>query len=181
MPRDIANSNQLQKAIISYFSGIFHFDPTDNSAFSFFNMNDVYEFFKWFFAGIELFLGFCGIMTLGVGGIGVANVMFLIVNERTPEIGLRRAIGATDKHILWQIMLEALIIVSFGALIGFAISGLSILLLQHINLPHWLGKPTLPLTVYIATITVLIFTALAAGYFPARKAMRMEPVTALSF
>ena len=86
------------------------------------NYFKIFQFFKWFFFGIQIFLGICGALTLGVGSLGVANIMFLIVNERTKEIGLRMAVGARSWHIMLQVLFESLIIVGLGGLFGFAVA-----------------------------------------------------------
>ena len=82
----------------------------------------IYKFLQWFFIGVQLFLGICGALTLAIGCLGVANIMFLIVTERTREIGVKMAVGASTWHIILQIMLEALIIVGLGGAIGFFIA-----------------------------------------------------------
>jgi putative ABC transport system permease protein len=139
------------------------------------------RFTDWFFWGLQAFLGLAGALTLGAGGIGVANVMFLIIRERTREIGVRMAVGAQEWHIMGQVMLEALLIVSLGGLAGFAFSSLVIWILQVAPLPEWLGRPELSLLTSLPTLGVLSLVGLLAGYFPARRAARMDPVRALGF
>ncbi|MBU4015660.1 FtsX-like permease family protein [Patescibacteria group bacterium] len=85
---------------------------------------------RWFLISLRLFLGACGMMTLAVGSIGVANIMFLIITERTYEIGLRKAIGATDRQIFLQLLLEALIIIGIGAVFGFMRIGIFFCMLK---------------------------------------------------
>ena len=133
----------------------------------------------FFFLGIEFFLGFWGVMTLCVGGIGVANTMYLIVHERTAEIGLRMALGAEDRHILTQILLESTIIVTIGALIGLLLAAAILIILQHLPLPNWLGQPTVSPMIGAVTVIILAVIGLLAGYFPARRASKMQPVIAL--
>lgn len=181
LPADMNNSQTLQTSIISYFSDLLGFDPSDQSAMSVFDLTQIYQFFNWFFLSIEIFLGFCGAMTLGVGGLSVANIMFLIVTERTHEIGLRMAIGARQSHIMWQIILEAAVIVLTGGIIGFILALLTVFILTHLKLPSWLGTPIISAAVVIITFFILTLTALLAGYFPARKAAKMQPVKALAF
>jgi len=178
------NPNQSEKFVktMSKFLGWrLHFDPTDHNAIYIFDTAQVTRFFTWFFRAIELFLGFCGLLTLGVGGIGVANIMFLIISERTQEFGLRMAVGAKPAHVLLQVLLETGVIILLGGLIGFIIAGTSIGLLQIISLPDWLGKPTLSPLIILATFLILALVGLIAGYFPARRAANMQPVEALSF
>ncbi len=181
LAKNVKQSDALKHEVINYFSALYQFDPHDKAAINVFSMAQIYEFFNWFFRAIEIFLGFCGAMTLGVGGLCIANLMFLIVTERTNEIGLRMAIGATTQDIMRQIILETLIIVAVGGLIGATIALTTIISLQYIHLPNWLGTPTLSPIVCLATLLILAITALTAGYFPARRAANMQPVTALGF
>ena len=181
LPKPNTNSQLLQQNIISYFANQLHFSPSDTSAMSIFDFTQIYAFFTWFFYGIEIFLGFCGIMTLAVGGVGVANILFLIVAERKREIGLRMALGAQYKHILWQILFEAFILVSLGGIIGTLLSFLLITTINQFHLPTWLGHPSISFFVVVVTFLILLITALLAGYFPAKKAANMQPVDALAF
>ena len=144
------------------------------------NVAQVAEFFSAFFRGVQLFLGFCGAMTLGVGGVGVANIMFLVISERTREIGLRMALGAKSHHILAQILLEAFVIVMLGALIGFSVSWLIVTSLQIIPLPEWIGMPQISMSVVYMTMLVLSLVGLLAGFFPAKRASLLDPVVALT-
>jgi len=169
----------VEQQMRKYFANKYHFDPTDVTAVDVFDTTKIFQFFKWFFFGIQLFLGFCGALTLGVGSLGVANIMFLIVNERTREIGLRMSVGARDWHIMLQILSEALIIVGLGGLIGFGISYSITFILTHIHLPDWLGRPMISDATVIITISILALLGVLAGYFPARRAARMDPIEAL--
>jgi putative ABC transport system permease protein len=159
----------------------YRFDPNDKQALMIPNTEEAQVFFKWFFRTIELFLGFCGALTLSVGGLGIANMMFLIVTERTREIGLRMALGAEQLHIMLQFMLETLLLVGIGGAIGFLISGCCISILQQLTLPEWLGTPHFSWLTVIVTISILTLVGMIAGYFPARRAANMEPVKALGF
>lgn len=159
----------------------YKFDPNDKQAVMIPDTQDAQTFFKWFFRAIELFLGFCGILTLSVGALGIANMMFLIVTERTREIGLRIALGAQQFHIMSQFILETLLLVFLGGVIGFVISFACINLLQSLSLPEWLGKPHISWLSATLTIIMLCLAGLVAGYFPARRAANMEPIQALAF
>ena len=88
----VAHNINVEKSIIRYFSRQLGFDPEDTQAIRVIDLRRAFEFFQWFFTSINLFLGFSGLLTLAVGGISVANMMFLIVTERTPEIGLKLAL-----------------------------------------------------------------------------------------
>jgi len=127
LPNPDANPQQIAQSMRHYIAWKQHFNPDDESALHVFDTTKIFQFFKWFFVGIQLFLGACGALTLAVGSLGVTNIMFLIVRERTREIGLRMAVGARNWHILLQILFEALVIVALGGFIGFMIAFFQVL------------------------------------------------------
>ena len=174
-------SEPMKKAIYRYLGEKYRFDPEDEGALGMWDTVESDRFLDWFFWGLQALLGLGGALTLGAGGIGVANVMFLIVRERTREIGVRMAVGAQDWHIMMQFMLEAALIVAIGGLAGFGFSALVVRLIQALPVPDWLGTPKLSPLVSIVTIAILSSVGVAAGIFPARRAARMDPVRALEF
>ncbi|MCK4869531.1 MAG: ABC transporter permease [Gammaproteobacteria bacterium] len=178
-PDPNADSLAIQKSLRTYFAGRYHFAPNDKFALRIFDTTKIFQFMRWFFIGIQLFLGICGTITLGVGSLGVANIMFLIVSERTKEIGIRMAIGAKDWQILLQVILEALILVCVGGIMGFLVSYIATVILQHAGIPEWLGKPQISVTAAVVTIIIIAILGVIAGYFPARRAAKMDPVEAL--
>lgn len=180
LPHPDIDPQIVEQEMRTYLANKYHFDSADTTAVDVFDTTKIFQFFKWFFFGIQLFLGFCGALTLGVGGLGVANIMFLIVNERTREIGLRMSVGARDWHIMLQILSEALIIVGLGGLIGFGVAYLIAFILAHAQvLVAKLGAPTISNLVVIITIGILAVLGILAGYFPARRAAHMDPIEAL--
>lgn len=181
LPGKQSNSDMVIRSVKNYFSNQFSFSPEDQSAMWVFDFSQIYAFFTWFFISIEIFLGFCGAMTLGVGALNVANIMFLNVTERTKEIGLRMAIGARRAHIMLQIMLETCVIMFLGGFIGLMLAFFSVFILSFMSLPSWLGHPAISPAVVVATFFVLAITGVCAGYYPARRAAEMTPVVALGF
>nr|WP_020506168.1 FtsX-like permease family protein [Lamprocystis purpurea] len=120
-------------------------------------------------------LGAVAAVSLLVGGIGIMNIMLVSVTERTREIGLRLAIGALEREVLMQFLIEAVVLAALGGLIGIVIAtGASILLAGVMGVPY-LFNPTINLLSFLfsAAIGVLF------GYFPARRAARMDPIEAL--
>lgn len=170
---------KFQQLLRSHFARKCHFDKNDKEALHFFSAREIFQFIRLFFIGIQLFLGTCGMMVLAVGSIGVANIMFLLVTERKYEIGLRKAVGATDLHILLQFLLEALIIIGIGGGLGLSMSFVTITVLQHIALPDWLGTPILSWTMAWVALVILAIVGLITGFFPARRAAKIDPIEAL--
>ena len=180
LPKPDVNPVQFEQLLRSHFARKYCFDKNDKGAFRLWSSYKFFQFIKWFLVGIRLFLGFCGTMILVVGSIGVANIMFLIVTERTYEIGLRKAIGATDRQILEQLLFEALMIIGIGGGLGISVAVLIIKILQRLTLPAWLGMPVLSWQTMVITIIILALTGLITGFFPARRAARMDPIEALT-
>jgi putative ABC transport system permease protein len=180
-PTSSVHTAALKQSIKNMMARKHHFDPGDEQALMMPDTEDLQLFFQWFFRIIEIFFGVCGALTLSVGGLGIANMMFLIVTERTREIGLRMALGAGPVHIMTQFMLETLLLVGSGGVIGFILAGSCLQILQQLPLPEWLGTPHTSWTTIMITLSILLSVGALAGYFPARRAANMQPVQALAF
>ncbi|CAM3787415.1 Macrolide export ATP-binding/permease protein MacB [Vibrio aerogenes CECT 7868] len=170
----------LRNNILRFYAGQMHFDPTDHDAMWIPDFSDGAKMITAIFRGIQAFLGASGIMTMAVGALGVANIMFLSVTERTREIGVRMAIGATRRSILSQFVTEGMILIAIGSLIGFAVAAGIVAVLERMPLPDWLGVPVITPGAVIITLIVTGFLAFLASYFPARRASDLTPVLALS-
>jgi putative ABC transport system permease protein len=155
------------------------FDPEDQDAISIWDTNEMMRMFKYIFIGFNAFLGIVGAFTLVVGGVGVANIMFVVVQERTREIGIRRSVGARRRDILGQVLLEAILIVGFGAVLGFVISLALTWGIGMLPIEEYVGVPTISNSVALLTAGLLTTVALAAGLTPARRAAALDPADAL--
>jgi len=136
--------------------------------------------------GMQIFFGIIGGLTLLVAGVGVANIMYVAVKERTAEIGVKMAMGAKRAQIMIQFMLEAILIAFLGGALGllasFAIAGaLGAIPSEGNDAIQWLGKPTISIPIAMITISVLALIGLISGYFPARKAASVDPVESLRY
>jgi putative ABC transport system permease protein len=136
------------------------------------------KFFSVFFGTFRAFLGIIGSFTLIVGGIGVSNIMYVVVEERTREIGIKLAVGAKPRFILSQFLIETLTLTAIGGLLGFVIT-LGVIAVFPASLDEYVGTPQASPLVILTTTALLGTIGLAAGYFPARRASLLDPVVAL--
>lgn len=159
----------------------YRYDPSDEDALMEWDTHEFDQMANAIFLGMNLFLGIVGAFTLTVGGIGVANIMYIVVKERTREIGIRRSVGARKRDILLQFLGQAFVVVGSGAVLGFLISLAIVRLGANLPMQEFVGRPTL--SPVVATVTILLLTgvALLAGYFPARKAANLDPVECLRY
>lgn len=155
------------------------FNPADKDALQIWDTTEFDKMMFYFFLAFNIFLGVIGSFTLTVGGIGVANIMYVVVRERTREIGIKRSVGAHRRHILWQFFAETLFIVAIGAVLGFLISYGIVKLLGLLPIEDFVGEPVISPIVTLATMTLLAVIALFAGFFPARRAANLDPVECL--
>lgn len=157
----------------------YKYDPTDRNAIWIWDTTQGDRFFYYFFLGLNVFLGLIGSFTLGVAGLGVANIMFIVVQERIKEIGIKRALGAKKRTIMFQFFAETVFILLLGAAIGFLMSFGIVQGLQYIPIKDFVGTPELSMTVVMVTVSVLTVIGLFAGLFPARRAANLEVVDCL--
>ncbi len=155
------------------------FAPNDQDAVSIWDTNEFWKFTYYFFLGFNIFLGIIGFFTLAVGGIGVANIMFVVVQERMKEIGIRRSVGAKRGTIMTQFFTETFLIIGLGAILGYTIGWAIIELLQNIPIREYIGAPVFSSTVGLTALIVLGVIGLVAGFLPAVRASRLDIVECL--
>jgi putative ABC transport system permease protein len=155
------------------------FDPSNSEAFRLFDTVQTERMVGKIFDAMNLFLGGVGIVTLALGAIGIINIMLVAVSERTKEIGLRKALGATNRNIMTQFFLEGIFLTVLSGAVGLgAASGFMTLLNQ---LPSPPGFDTPQLVPWSAALAIgsLALCGIIAGLYPASKAAKLEPVEAL--
>jgi putative ABC transport system permease protein len=128
---------------------------------------------------MNMFLGTVGIVTLGLGAIGVINIMLVAVSERTREIGLRKALGATNRSILLHFFLEGLLLTLGSGVIGMAFAAALMALGRNVEGPGGFDPPKLVPMSAVLAIGSLTLAGVIAGLYPARKAAMLQPVEAL--
>jgi putative ABC transport system permease protein len=163
----------------------YDFDPKDERALGIWDFVEEEKIGEKIAIGISIFLGSVGFLTLLIAGVGVANVMYIVVKERTREIGIKRAVGARRGYILSQFIFEALLIAFIGGCLGlfFSWSVISVVrMLPAEDGPmQFLGRPILSPMIMFMTFGILATIGLLAGLFPARKAAAIDPVEALRY
>jgi len=161
--------------------------PTDLQALSSVNIEKEFKQMSGLFLGIQILTWIVGVGTLLAGVIGVSNIMLVIIKERTKEIGVQRAIGATPRTIISQIMLESVVLTTLAGYIGLSL-GVGLLELVSRVLESTAGKgddrmfftnPEVSLTVAVSALAVLIIAGLFAGLIPATRAIKIKPIDAL--
>lgn len=158
--------------------------PEDDRAFGSFNAEKEFSQINGLFSGISMLIWVVGIGTLTAGVIGVSNIMLIIVKERTKEIGIRRAIGATPTSIVTQIILESVTLTSvagyFGLVLGVGLTELvSNAIGDNPGPDSMFLNPTIDLKIALTALVILVVSGALAGFIPARKAIKIKPIDAL--
>ncbi len=179
--REPRQQSFVTQRVYQVLSKICGFDPADRETLMLWDTSEANKFIFYFFNGFNTLLGLCGIFTLMVGGIAVANIMYLLVGQKTAEIGIQMAVGAKPRHILTQFLLQALVLVAAGGLAGFLISWILTTIMGIVPLPEQIGVPEMSPIVCFVTVILLGGIGLLAGYFPARRAASQDPVRCLGF
>lgn len=182
--KDGVDSKLVEKDLFRVLGAKYRFDPKDESALWTWDTVEGEKITRKAFLGITIFMWFIGGMTLLIAGIGVANIMYVAVRERTREIGTKIALGAERRHIIFQFMTEALSIAVVGGIVGIIFSvGVCALfrMLPMEGALEFLGNPIVNWPVALTTVATLSFIGLFAGLFPARKAASINPVEALRY
>jgi putative ABC transport system permease protein len=184
-PSDPNAQEQLTKEIYRVLGRKYRFDPADERALRIWDFIENAKINHQVSLGVSIFLFSVGFLTLLIAGVGVANVMYAIVKERTREIGIRIAVGAKRKHILAQFIFQALLIAFIGGAIGLLFSWGVVSAMKLIpsddGAMQFLGKPVLSPVIMIITAGILAVIGLLAGFFPARRAAGVDPVESLRY
>jgi putative ABC transport system permease protein len=167
-------------------SARYRYDPADPQVSDVIDFATLFKAFGNVIIGFQIFLGVVGGLTLLVGGIGVANIMYAVVKEKTREIGVQMAIGARRGWITGPLVLQGLAYTLLGGMVGVVISVVLITIAgqlptEGIDALQFLGTPTLSWGVAIATAIVLGAIGTLAGYFPARRAAGIDPAETLRY
>jgi putative ABC transport system permease protein len=185
-PRDVKEVGTVKHAVYEQLGRRYRFSPDDGRALGIWDLIEQERNWRLITGGIQIFLGVVGVLTLLVAGVGVANIMYVVVRERTREIGIKRAVGARRWHIMGQVVFEALAISLSGGIAGLVLAAAVVLAVDAIpdngNMAmQFLANPRLSWPIGLLTVGILSSIGLVAGLFPARRAAQLDPVESLRY
>ncbi len=178
-PLNIADHLRSKEEVHEIIARRHRFSPKLEDAFEDWDTIENSQRVDKIFDAMDYFLGVVGLVTLGLGAIGIVNIMLVSVAERTREIGLRKALGATYRNILTQFFIEGAFLTAFSGGIGLAISIGFVTLLAQLPAPEGFDTPRIVPLSAVAAILSLGIAGISAGLYPARKAALLPPVEAL--
>jgi len=182
-----ARTSALKRQLFEILGGRHRFHPDDERALGIWDTVETQKVTTNIAFGIEIFLGIIGALTLLIGGIGVANIMYAVVKHRTREIGVQMAMGARRSYVLGPLVAESLTLTGFGGAIGVGAGVALVELLAVVQSKsnndalQFLGAPTFSAGVALTTVLLLGGIGFLAGWFPARRAVSIHPAEALRY
>ena len=177
---DLAQSRQLAEQVTRFIAMRHGISPDDRQALRVQNNVEQFEHVNSVFVWLRAFMWIVGIGTLLAGVVGVSNIMLISVKERTREIGIRKALGATPGSIISLVVGEAIIVTSVAGYLGL-LAGVFVVELaaRYLKDVPYLRQPDVELSVALSASAVLVFCGALAGFFPARRAANISPIEAL--
>jgi putative ABC transport system permease protein len=184
-PRDVKEAAAVKQRLYDVLGRRYKFDPADIRALSMWDFIEGQKENDAIGLGIQIFLGLVGAFTLIVAGVGVANIMYVVVRERTREIGIKRAVGARQPHIMLQFVAEALLITLLGGAIGLGVAAIIVTGVNAIPSQdpamRYIANPILSLPIALGCSITLALIGISAGILPARRAAAVDPVESLRY
>lgn len=181
---EVADPDEHDEAVTqvrSVLARMHHFDPADKDALFIWDTMQFAKVLARIFDAITIFFAAVAVTTLALGGIGVMNIMLVAVTERTREIGVLKAVGATRRDILNQFFSESATITVISGLIGYAVGVGLCLLLGNAPLPDFVPRPIVSPIAIVGSLVTLSLITVNAGMYPAQRAADMEPTECLRY
>ena len=178
---DDADVVQVEEDVKSVLKSIHRVDPTDERAFGSFNLGEIFNRIMGFSKGLTFLSLVIGIATILAGVIGIGNILLISVKERTKELGVRRALGATPKEVRSQIILESVFLTFIAGVMGIILGALTLSavnnLTKDIDFPY--TNPTVPIPYVLGAMVLMIVLGTLIGLIPAQRAVSIRPIDAL--
>lgn len=181
---EVANAEEHESAVQQVrraLGRVHHFDPMDKDALFIWDTMEGAKLVENIFSVITIFFGCVAIITLCLGGIGVMNIMLVSVTERTREIGVRKAIGATRGDILHQFFAESVVLTTVSGGLGLSLGIGLCIALSLLPLPDFVPHPIVSVISIVASVLTLSLITLTAGMYPAQRAAEMAPIESLRY
>ena len=176
----LERSEQMVTEIRNNLAKKYHFNPNDMNAIGVRNNNAEYKRIMGMLDGIKAFIYVIGVLTLLAGVVGISNIMMIVVKERTKEIGVRKALGASPFSIVTLIIQESVFITSIAGYAGLMLGIVVVEIIKYFKLEgDFFKDPDVDVNIAISAVVLIVIAGALAGLFPAIKAARVEPITAL--
>ncbi len=180
---------RIEQSVRNIMAAQHKFDPADRRGLMIFNLMVQLHQFEVITLGLKILLGFIGTLTLGIGGVGLMNIMLVSVTQRTREIGVEKALGARRRHIFVQFLSEALAITLFGGLLGIILAYIVSISVGRLTLYSAMARYAeagdIRLMInpgtLLVSILILMAVGLVSGMVPAIRASRLDPIEALRY
>ncbi len=184
-PRNPAEAALVKARLFEVLGRRHKFDPEDERALPMWDFIEDEKTTNAIGLGIQIFLGVVGALTLLVAGVGVANIMYVVVQERTREIGVKLAIGARKRHIVSQFVFEALALTLLGGTAGLLVAAAVVVGVDSLpsegSALYYLANPKLSVPIALLCTGILVAVGVTAGVLPARRAARVDPAESLRY
>lgn len=184
-PRDVHRMKEAEQKVKEVLGAKYKFDPKDERAVSVWDVAENQREMDNILTGIKVFLGIIGALTLLIASVGVANIMYVSIKERTREIGIKMAVGARRSYILVQFLIEALLITFTGGFLGMGISIAATEGFKRVPIKSdvldFMGRPDISLEIGLTVVGILGVMGIVSGFFPALKAASVSPVESLRY
>src|SRR5580693_6114521 len=178
-PKSRALHETAQKEVHQVIARNHGFDPSNPDSFNEWDTIQTVDQVGKIFDAMNTFLGSVGLVTLGLGAIGIVNIMLVAVADRTREIGLRKALGATNRSVMFQFFVEGAFLTLLSGTIGIGLAAGLMALLAGVNLGDGFDPPKLVASTAALAVVSLAVAGVVAGLYPARRAAMLQPVEAL--